>query len=88
MFTVSTPCFLSFYEDFKSVLQQQSSYITMELQQSTIISFKHKLFAVQQDNVALSAVDDKRYICSDSVTTRAYGHFMSDLEQDNTNDEI
>ena len=58
----------------------------MELQQTTIRSFKHKLFAVQQDKVALSAVDDKLYICSDSVTTRAYGHFKTDLEQDDTND--
>ena len=58
----------------------------MELQQTTIISFKHKLFAVQQDKVALSVFDDKLYICSDSVTTRAYGHFMTALEQDDTND--
>ena len=75
------------HEDFKSVLQQQSNYITMELQQTTIRSFKHKLFAVQQEKVALSAVDDKRFICSDSVTTRAYGHFLTDLEQ-NDNDEF
>ena len=39
---------------------------------SAIRSFKHKLYTVDTEKIALSAFDDKRYILDDSITSLAY----------------
>ena len=43
--------------------------------QRTIQSFNHELFNVEHNKLALTAIDDKRFVCEDGVHTRALGHF-------------
>ena len=40
-----------------------------------IVSRNHIVEVKQQTKKALNAYDDKRYICDDGITTRAYGHY-------------
>ena len=42
---------------------------------SAIRSFKHKLYTVDTEKIALSAFDDKRYILDDGITSLAYGDY-------------
>ena len=42
---------------------------------SAIRSFKHKLYTVDTEKIALSAFDDKRYILEDGIHSLAYGDF-------------
>ena len=49
-----------------------------EVEQRSIRSFNHQLFNVKQTKLALSAIDDKRFICSDGAHTRALGHVDND----------
>jgi len=37
-------------------------------------SYKHEMFSIHQQKKALSAFDNKRYICENGVTTLPYGH--------------
>ena len=42
---------------------------------SAIRSFKHKLYTVDTEKIALSAFDDKRYILDDGINSLAYGDY-------------
>lgn len=37
-------------------------------------SFKHTMFSIEQEKVALSPLDNKRYVCDDGINTLPYGH--------------
>ena len=54
----------------------------------TINSFEkrdHQIYTTRGQKIALSAFDDKRYICDDGITTKAYG---PSREDDNNNNEL
>ncbi len=46
----------------------------------TIRSFKHKIITVLQKKKSLSPIDDKRFLLSDNIHSRAYGHFRNKYE--------
>ena len=58
--------------DYEAVLTTQRS-ITRKHQ--SIRSFNQQLFSIEQDKIALSAADDKRYICEDGITTLPWFHY-------------
>lgn len=60
------------HEKYLNVLQD-NSLITVK--QCTIVSKKQRLYSVEQTRIALSAMDIKRYILDDGVTTLPYGHY-------------
>jgi len=43
--------------------------------QRRIGSDLHKVYSIQQTKRALSAYDDKRWLCEDSISSYAYGHY-------------
>ena len=47
---------------------------TLDISQKTIRSYKHRLYTQQTTRTGLSSYDDKRFILSDGVHTRAHGH--------------
>ena len=59
------------HNKFKDVLLGGNE---VSIEQKTIRSINHKLFTVNQRKNALSAIDDKRFILPDLVSTRAIGH--------------
>ena len=63
------------HDVFKETLfSQKDHYIT----QSTIRSFSHNLYTVEQHKAGLTAYDDKRYLCTDNISTRAHGHYLNE----------
>ena len=42
---------------------------------NSIRSFKHDVYTIHENKVALSSFDDKRYLLKDSHNTLAYGHY-------------
>ena len=42
---------------------------------SAIRSFKHKLYTVDTEKIALRAFDDKKYILDDGINSLAYGDY-------------
>lgn len=62
------------HKNFREVLLGGKE-VTVE--QKTIRSFQHKLFTIKQRRAALSAIDDKRYILDDKISTRALGHYLN-----------
>ena len=67
------------HEDYKRVLFGGEE---VNVQQTTLRSFNHTMFTVRQDKCALSAIDTKRFILHDCVTTRALGHHLNEYEPD------
>lgn len=49
------------------------------IRQTTIQSREHRLYNIQQTRVALSAIDDKRYVLEDGRSTRAHGHYRNSI---------
>ena len=47
------------------------------IDQKTFRSQKHVIFTINQRKVGLTRYDDKRYILSDGVSTRAHGNFKN-----------
>lgn len=50
-----------------------------------IQSDHHDLYTVQQNKIALSPFDDKRYIRPDGINTYAYGHWRIKEEEKEEN---
>jgi len=48
---------------------------TYNTQMTTIRSYQHKLYTIEQNKKSLSSFDDKRYILNDGVSTIAHGHY-------------
>lgn len=60
------------HDDYKFILESKSSIIRTN---RGIRSFKHHLYSIEVDKLALSAYDDKRYLLHDGIDTLAYGHY-------------
>lgn len=61
------------FDDFKKCLSDRKLCISK--QQTSFQSKQHKISTVTVNKVALSANDDKRWICEDGINTLAYGHY-------------
>ena len=62
------------HENYKDVLFD--SKLTREIQYR-IQSDHHQIFTIKQSKVALSPLDDKRYIDDDGIHTRPHGHYKN-----------
>ena len=60
------------HEDFVACLESQKPAMR---QMECIRSLKHDLFSQSVNKIALSANDDKRFVCEDGVKTLAWGHW-------------
>lgn len=61
-------------EDYKDVLFQNSKTYK---RQKNIISKHHNIFSVEQNKLALSADDDKRFIIPGRTDTLPWGHYRA-----------
>jgi len=68
------------HEDMKKVLSEN---VTTEITSNHLRSFKHEMFSIQQQKVALSPLDNKRYLCDDGIHTLPYGHIDTLGETEN-----
>ena len=50
---------------------------TKSVSQNGIRSYSHQLYTETITKTALSARDDKVYICDDNVNTRNFGHYLN-----------
>ena len=60
------------HEDFVACLESQKPAMR---QMECIQSLKHELFSQTVNKIALSANDDKRFMCEDGIRTLAWGHW-------------
>jgi len=42
-------------------------------------SEKHQVYTIETEKIVLSPFDNKRYILEDGITTRAYGHYLNNI---------
>ena len=61
------------FDDYKNVLDSGE---IIKRDQNTIRSFKHQLYTIKQNKIALSAIDTKRWIKDDGVSSFAHGHYQ------------
>ena len=59
-------------KDYKHTLQTRES---KKVTQNNIRSYHHVLYTEKQEKIALSAKDDKLFICSDNIKTYSFGHY-------------
>ena len=59
------------HEDYKTCLRTGKEQLR---KQNILRSYEHEVFTEEVDKVALSALDDKRYILKDGIHTLAWGH--------------
>ena len=62
------------HADFKTTL---NSLVPVLITQNNIVSKKHVTNTVNQTKIGLNALDTKRYILEDGVSTVAYGHYKT-----------
>ena len=60
------------HEDYKTCLRTGKEQLR---KQNILRSYNHEVYTEEVNKVALSAMDDKRYILSDGVHTLAWGHY-------------
>ena len=60
------------HEDYKTCLTTGKEQLR---KQNILRSYSHEVYTEEVNKVALSALDDKRYILSDGVHTLAWGHY-------------
>ena len=61
------------HPDFKRTLESLKPVVVT---QNAIVSKKHTLLTVNQTRIGLNALDTKRYVLEDGITTLAYGHHL------------
>ena len=60
------------HEDYKTCLTTGKELLR---KQNILRSYNHEVYTEEVNKIALSALDDKRYILSDGVHTLAWGHY-------------
>ena len=60
------------HEDYKTCLTTGKELLR---KQNILRSYEHEVYTEEVNKVALSALDDKRYILSDGMDTLAWGHY-------------
>ena len=61
------------HQRFIDILERNSTY---DITQQTIRSKCHTLYTLETTRIGLSALDIKRYILNDGITTLPYGHYQ------------
>lgn len=65
------------FEDYLDCIRNHCEF---RVTQNTIRSMKHRVYTIQQEKVALSPFDDKRYIVKpDGIDTLAWGHYKINM---------
>ena len=59
------------HEDYKTCLRTGKEQLR---KQNILRSYEHEVFTEEVNKIALSSIDDKRYILSDGIHTLAWGH--------------
>ena len=59
------------HEDYKTCLRTGKEQLR---KQNILRSYEHEVFTEEDNKIALSSIDDKRYILSDGIHTLAWGH--------------
>ena len=62
------------FDDYERCLRNMC---TQSVSMNTIRSDRHRLYTCNVNKIGLSGYDDKRYICTDGVTTLAHGHWRT-----------
>ena len=62
------------FQDYVTTLHEG---IPKSVSFNMIRSFKHQLYTCATNKIALSRLDNKRWICPDGVYTRAHGHYLN-----------
>ena len=60
------------HEDYKTCLRTGKEQLR---KQNILRSYEHDVFTEEVNKIALSSIDDKRYILSDGIHTLAWGHY-------------
>ena len=60
------------HEDYKTCLKTGKEQLR---KQNILRSYEHEVFTEEVNKIALSALDDKRYILGDGIHTLAWGHY-------------
>ena len=60
------------HEDYKTCLRTGKEQLR---KQNIIRSYEHEVYTEEVNKIALSSIDDKRYILSDGIHTLAWGHY-------------
>ena len=60
------------HEDYKTCLRTGKEQLR---KQNILRSYEHEVFTEEINKIALSSIDDKRYILSDGIHTLAWGHY-------------
>ena len=64
------------HEDMKYVLK---THAMQKVTSNQLRSYKHEMYSIQQEKVALSPFDNKRYMCEDGIHTLPHGHIETIL---------
>lgn len=62
-----------YHQRFIDILHANTTY---EIKQRTIKSIRHTLYTIESTRIGLSALDIKRYIVNDGISTLPYGHYQ------------
>ena len=60
------------HEDYKTCLRTGKEQLR---KQNILRSYDHEIFTEEVNKIALSSIDDKRYILDDGIHTLAWGHY-------------
>ena len=60
------------HEDYKTCLRTRKEQLR---KQNILRSYEHEVYTEEVNKIALSALDDKRYILGDGIHTLAWGHY-------------
>ena len=60
------------HEDYKTCLRTGKEQLR---KQNILRSYKHEVYTEEVNKIALSSIDDKRYILGDGIHTLAWGHY-------------
>ena len=60
---------------FDNYLQCVMEAKTTNVKQHSIRSYKHKMYTIEQNKLALSPIDTKRWLMNDGISSLAHGHY-------------
>ena len=60
--------------EYRKTLYKRTSY---QISQNGIRSYGHQIYTEKVSKIALSANDDKVFICDDNIHTRNHGHYLN-----------
>jgi hypothetical protein len=73
------------HNDFKKCLWTQKS---LSVKQNIFRTKNHDICTIEQNKIALSAHDDKRFILENGIDTLAWGHYKTEIPRENFVDHI